>query len=173
MNLDDRIKQAARALVERSRCGDQNAMAMLAQCRDTAKRGDGSEQCRRATITVSEAYRYGMAKRSKRPAFSGEPSQDRETLVMARAIQIANAHPVTANGKPIQAIVQEEASKFPEGVQRSAFSLAWMRPLQTWGHLPQEPAQAGRALGIACRLQVVRGGGPLSLISREAEWELT
>ena len=71
--------------------------------------------------------------------------------------------------------------QFPVGSARAAFLSGWNRPLPGVPAVKANPNdtavdpqafRSGQILGIACRLQSVRAGGPIKLLSPLAAWEL-
>lgn len=195
------IQAGARALVARSRLGDQNATAMLVMIRNSAATGS-----KRAIYTLKylksyiknhpivEKCRIGfgcdpMTQRvinSIHSNISGEPDNHADVMIAAipkisspvlAAVPLANNGSLLSENNPrIKAICE----RFTEP-QYDAFEFGRCNCFKNTSNMhgdmsqgEQEALHIGKAVGIAQRIQAVRSFDdvPVSVLSSQAGWEL-
>jgi hypothetical protein len=165
------IRSACADLVERSREGDQNAMAMLAMIRTNAKKGD-----KRARVSYGLAADYIKTHPSGSAAnLNGEPN-------MRAAVQLANGPSITKER------VQDFVASFGYGHTRTKqkrHKQAMIHGIANFGaevspdimakldRIEAGLVELGRTIGMAFAIQRVRQpSAPVSTYSEAASWEL-
>ncbi len=155
------MSRAARSLVTRARAGDQNAMGMIAQVRETAKKGG-----------FHARVAFGMLEEEvhSRPIFGQEaatpPPHPRviRALVMPEHFYPGLRHAWNRKGGFTAMIVA-----LANGPKLTAGRIDRM----VQGVPNDAPGRAGRkALAVARSIQAVRLGFPLAQFSKMVAWEL-
>lgn len=181
MSQPQTIPDAAGALVERSRQGDQNAIAMICQIRDAAARGEP-----RAQQTAAELQKYikkhptdnQMGYETETDAMANEilacfgAEQDYLEIMTQKVLPLAHEDIkkaiVTVSHGPIlfptngESLVRQIGEALPEGEVREAFKLGAteaataLNAMQGMNHDMQHALILGYVLGKARALQLVR-----------------
>jgi hypothetical protein len=170
-------KLAAESLVNRARCGDQNAMAIIALVRQHAP---SSERARTAQHFIAE---YIKAHPVTDSMMAGE-----EAAVVTPDVSVGRAAVRLANGPALthgrvgsmisifggrrtrkQKILKHAIARF--GSERSHAD-EHRRIRARLDAIEQTLFDFGRALGLARAIQTVRNDGPVKALSSSAGWEL-
>jgi len=168
-------------LVERSRCGDQVATAIISRVRRQAEAGN-----KVARESLEEIKRYAKANKPYTPA--GEEAAALQVVLPEKDMnKIGPALSRVALANPNSAIVaianscnaMELAKQLNGELESDGFVLAFKKPaeflkvMRKLNHEEQHPALLGYVLGLACRLQAVRNPKtPVGVFSQIAAWEL-
>lgn len=165
----EKVKLQCESLVRRSRQGEQNAMALISQIRENAKKGDPrarySFMCLKHYVDTHPNTDFGS---------ENSKSVERE-LSFWSTVALANGAPIAGNR------VLQLAAAFPNPADQETFmqGLTFFRNpgrLQTIAQSLDEPGRRilsmGKALGEARALQAVRRGAPLSALDPMMGWEM-
>jgi hypothetical protein len=188
MNLQDAAKQ----LVERARSGDQIAMALITEAKRAAEAGSARAKAAIAALTayvkahpVVHGDAFGAEEQQKVqelknkgpisafPALLAIPKSG-PTAVLGATAALANGGTLTSKR------VDDIASLLDEPFDQTIFIYAVfncsrdLRPLaRELRAFQRQILQAGRCVGMARRIQMVRSGAaPVLALSPEASWEL-
>jgi hypothetical protein len=158
-------------IVARARNGDQVACALLAETTVRARKGD-----KRSAKNYKKFVEY-IRKNPPVPRYSafGRDSAfcDQRWLEVCRqGTRLADKYQLQClkSGKPNPRIVK--ASTAFSGEEETDFFVSAFLA-KTPKHLDTKAGFAGSVLSYAVRLQRVRQGGPISLLSSQAAWELS
>ena len=169
-SIQEKQRMAAQSLVDRARCGDQNAMAIIALVAQNAKTSQ------RAAMAQSYIQAYIKANPVKEDGSFGTEPNDGETSVSRTAVRLANSPPLTKKR------ILNMVNVFGGARTRKRKLLA--HGMTKFGADPQveelrgrldavEKAllDFGRAIGLGRAIQIVRQNGRIAAISPAAAWE--
>ncbi len=174
---DETQKLAAEALVIRARCGDQNAMAIIALVSKNARKGMARSQ------TAFKAIQSFIARNPVKPdTVSGEGASYLSTIgansVNRAAVKLANG-PALSNQRvgDMVAIFGGPGSRKRRVLFHGITRFGNERDLQALAPRLDEAERAlldfGRSIGMARGVQSVRApGGRIANMSADAAWEL-
>lgn len=183
MALSRELQDAARKLVDRSRHGDQNAMAMIAQIEENSRGGLALAQESHQVILD-----YIQSSGSKQPSMGAEatgalnqlkdPNISADTLLkilcfipnLGEGLALHAACVILSKGPlwPTNRIAAVQTAVPPPAVPNFQTGLATAAP-EVHGD-PYE--SAGAIIGRARRIQAVRNGSPVSFLSPNIAWEI-
>lgn len=169
-------------LVERSRNGDQVAIAIIASVRQNAEKGNEKalkslEEIKRYARSVSPTtVSVGADAMMLRRACFGEDVDN----VGMHLTKVAYTSPNTAAVTVANSCnAKELAQKLNQCMDSEAFRQTLKNPglflelMKRFDHDTQHALLLGYVMGMACRIQMVRNPKcPVSVISRMAAWEL-
>jgi len=170
-SVDEQQKLAAESLVLRSRCGDQNAMAIISLVAQNAKKNPRAHNAYLHIRHYIDNHPVG-----ENSSFGAESDVKVPTLNRA-AVHLANSGPLN------KARVNDMLDTFvPSGNKRKIVTFGFMSFALDESELEKHKEQLnklgkalldfGRALGVGRAIQIVRSNGPISSLSNKASWEL-
>lgn len=184
----DEIRLAAEGLVDRSRAGDQNATAMIIEVRKNAANGN-----QRAKISLDFMKRYASLKKNANTSISGdtEPKLLNPSGALSSEIQkdepnhyLAAIKGIVPSLSCVQAAVA--LSSGPQLIQSRIETIynnlsdeekkQFSHGFRTWSNtrirISNEIEKIGKCIGLAQKIQMVRSGRPIAVLSKRAGWEL-
>jgi hypothetical protein len=152
-------------IVRRARAGDQIAQAMIAETSHRAQCGDPKARERR------KVFGAFISKNPPEARWSGfGADEDIITRIMRKGRELADRFSLLSREGSPNPNVRKIAARF-SGEEHGIFCSSMLARCPMMAHT--RAGFAGSALSYAVRLQAVRNGGSIRLLSESAHWELT
>jgi hypothetical protein len=183
MTLSKDLQDAARKLVDRSRHGDQNAMAMIAQIEENSRGGLAlAQESHQVILDYIKSSGPGKATMSADAAAAlsqlKNPGISADTLLkilcfipnLGEGMALHAACVILSKGPlwPTHKVAAVQLAVPPPAVPNFQTGLATATPV-----VNGEPYEcAGAIIGQARRIQAIRGGSPVGFFSPNVGWEI-
>lgn len=186
----DEIRLAAESLVDRSRAGDQNATGMIIEVRKNAASGN-----KRAVVSLQFMKQYASRTKNDNTSISGDTDEHPKLLNPSSALSteiqkdepnhyLAAIKGIVPSLSCVQAAValssgpQLNKSRIETLLnnltdeEKEQFSNGFARWANTRIKIGSDGEKIGKCIALAQKIQMVRSGRPIAVLSKRAGWEL-